>query len=115
MLTLDWVKSTTEDWLPLHAVDLSGVYVSGVYIIWHGGDPPGVIKIGHGNIAVQLNLQSADLGILMYGKKGTLYVTWAFVQEAQRNGVARYLASRYNPFIADDFQRVELIPVNLVA
>jgi hypothetical protein len=114
MLTLHWVKSTADSWLPLEDLDLNGVVVGGVYIIWYAGSPPGVIKVGHGDIVGQLKAQKADLGTLMYGKKGLLYVTWASVPADQRKGVVHYLADQYRPIIGDIFVRAEPIPVNLL-
>jgi hypothetical protein len=115
MLTLDWVKSTADNWLSLENADLSGVEGGGVYIIWHAGSPPGVIQIGHGDIAAELGTHRKDLGILMYRTNGALYVTWAFVPADQRSGVVRYLADQYKPLIGDVYAQAELIPVNLVA
>src|SRR5262245_23715255 len=115
MLTLQWVKSAADTWLLLDNVELAGIDIGGVYIIWHAGNPPAVVHIGHGDVSMQLKIRRADLGILMFQKKGPLCVTWAAVPQEQRHGVVRYLADQYKPLIADSFGRAEPVAVNLVA
>ncbi len=115
MLTVTWIKSTSNAWLPLETVDLSGVTVDGVYVIWHAGNPARTVRVGQGNIAARLGAHRLDKAILAYAASGTLYVTWAAVQASQRDGVERFLADHYSPLIGDRHPNVTPIPVNLVA
>jgi hypothetical protein len=54
MLNVYLVKSTTGVWLSLTQINLSNVRASGVYIIWHGGNPSRVVRVGQGDIAGRL-------------------------------------------------------------
>src|SRR5258706_5945708 len=79
MLQLQWIKSKASNWLSLESCDLSDVSTAGVYIIWHGGNPARVVKVGSGDIAARLSAHRNDKAILTYRSFGTLYVTWAAV------------------------------------
>jgi len=48
MIAPFWVKSTTNDWLPLETFNIAGVADIGNYIIWHGGKTPRVVYTGQG-------------------------------------------------------------------
>lgn len=115
MLTVSWIKSTTDTWLPLETVDLSGVTARGVYVIWHEGQPARVVRLGQGNIADRLRSHRTDTAITGFRARGVLRVTWASLPVAQWDGVERYLADRYSPLVGDAFPDVTPIPVNLVA
>jgi hypothetical protein len=116
MLTLTWVKcGNSASWCPLETVDLSKVNTTGVYVIWHAGNPAKVVRIGQGDIAARLTAHRADPNILKYRASGTLLVTWAAVQAYQLNGVECFLANQYSPLVGDAFPNAAPIPVNLVA
>lgn len=113
MLKLNWVKCGDDrHWCSLRTLDLETVKGSGVYIIWHEGNPARVVRIGQGDIADSLSHHRADLEILRYAATGTLRVTWAVVAADQRAGVERYLASLWPPPVGDAFPEVEPIAVN---
>jgi hypothetical protein len=57
MLTLNWVTCGNNNWCPLETVNLSGVTVSGVYIIWHEGAPGKVVYVGQGAISARLPIK----------------------------------------------------------
>ena len=51
MISVTWVKcGNGANWCPIETVDLSGVSATGVYIIWHDGNPSRVVRIGQGDI-----------------------------------------------------------------
>ncbi|WP_072389510.1 hypothetical protein [Hyphomicrobium sp. CS1BSMeth3] len=107
-----WVKSTAGKWLSLQFVDLSEVETVGVYIIWHGGQQPRVVRIGQGDIADRLAKHGADDDVLAYAAAGKLFVTWAAVPARLLDGVERYLAEHWKPLIGDRFPHVAPIAVN---
>ena len=111
-MQLHWVKSTSGVWLGLRTVNLSSVSTEGVYIIWHGGQSPRVVRVGQGDIATRLTAHRADQAVLHYEQQGTLFVTWADVGVLARDGVERYLAERHRPLVGDRFPQAVPIAVN---
>ena len=46
MLVLKWITHDTDgNWCSLDHLDLSAIQETGVYIIWHAGDPSRVVRI----------------------------------------------------------------------
>jgi hypothetical protein len=116
MLTVHWVKNTAGGWCGLD-VDLTGIKTEGVYAIWFAAQP-GVrncVRVGQGKIIERVTKHRADPAITAYRQKGALYVTWAAVPAAQRDGVEKFLADTYNPLVGDAFPNVAPIAVNLPA
>ena len=113
MTTLQWIKCKSDVWCPLETVNLSEVTAAGVYVIWYGGDPAKFVRVGQGNIADRLEDHRADPEVLAYRDFGGLFVTWAVVPAAQRDGVERYLADQCHPLIGDAFPAAGPIEVNL--
>jgi len=111
-MQVSWIKSTTGTWLPLMAVDLSNVNTFGVYMIWHGGNPARVVRLGQGDIRSRLNAHRNDRTITAYGQHGTLMVTLAAVPAGQADGVERYLANTWPPLVGDAFPHALPIAVN---
>ncbi len=115
MLTVTWVKcGENHEWCSLEGVNLKNVYTEGVYVIWHGGEKPHIVRIGQGDVADRLSAHRNDPAILKYAKQGRLFTTWASVPAAQRDGIERYLADQYTPLIGDAFPEVLPIEVNLL-
>jgi hypothetical protein len=113
MISVSWVKcGDGVNWCPLETVNLSEVSTTGVYIIWHEGNPSRVVRIGQGNIAARLGAHRRDHAVLAYGRYGTLRVTWAAVPAHQLDGVERYLANSWPPLIGDAFPDVAPLAVN---
>jgi hypothetical protein len=55
MTALSWIKSVKNDWLYFQAFpNLSEIRTAGVYIIWHGGEKPGTVRVGKGDICERL-------------------------------------------------------------
>ncbi len=113
MLTLTWIKSTTDVWLPLKFNLESATKTVGCYIIWHGGQKPRVGRVGQGKIPGRIGDHGNDSEVLAYAANGPLMVTWATVPASDLDGVERYLADTLKPLIGDRFPDVAPIPVNL--
>jgi hypothetical protein len=111
-MQVEWIKSQAGTWLDLRTVNLTDVSAFGVYVIWHGGNPSQVVRVGQGSIADRLTAHRSDPAILAYADKG-LYVTWATVQVSQADGVERFLANHYLPLVGDRHPAVAPIAVNL--
>lgn len=98
--TLTWNKCEGNVWCPFLTVNLQHPHfqnLGGVYIIWHGGPTPWTVYVGQGNnIAERITAHRSDQRILQYGSLG-LFVTWASVMPALRDGVERYLADQLRP------------------
>lgn len=106
-----WQKCLGDVWGPLMTVDLSHAHFSnmeGVYIIWQGGGP--VVRVGQGIIRDRLAAHRRDTAVTAYQN---LYVTWAPVSTAYRNGVERHLATVLKPKVGDAFPDVSPIQVFL--
>lgn len=100
-MDLHWIKSLDDSWLDFNRVNLTGVRAFGVYIIWHGGSRPRVVRVGQGDIAAALLAHRENLQITRYEQDGPLMVTWAVVQDAhQRAGIEKHLVSRLSPLVA---------------
>lgn len=112
-LDVKWFKCGNDGhWCSLENLDLSTVTESGVYIIWHEGNPGKVVRIGQGDVADRLGKHRKDQEILAYKKNGALRVTWASVPASQQDGVERYLADRWSPLVGDAYPDVDPIEVN---
>lgn len=113
MLRLNWIKSTTNTWLPLKFNLASVIPTTGVYVIWHGGSNPWTVRVGQGDIAARLGSHGNDPAILAHVAKGDLFVTWAAVPAHQLDGVERFLADSLRPLVGDRHPAVLPVPVNL--
>lgn len=116
-ISLSWVKcsgsSRKEDWCQLENVNLSEVKATGVYFIWHAGNPGRFIRVGQGDIRERLGAHRNDKEILAYKSYGTLYATWAAVPQSYLDGVERYLFERLSPQVGGRAPDVTPIAVNL--
>jgi len=116
MVNVHWFKcgkAPDNNWCPLETLNLDTVTESGVYIIWHAGDPSRVIYVGQGGpISDRLAAHRKDARILAYRKHGTLRVTWATISAGQRDGVERYLADQWSPLLGDAHPNATPIAVN---
>jgi hypothetical protein len=113
MHTVEWIKcGDGANWCPFDSVDLSGVKATGVYIIWHEGNPGRTVRVGQGGIAQRIREHRNDQKITKYRSSGTLRVTWAAVAVAQLDGVERYLADWLKPLVGDAYPDVAPVQVN---
>ncbi len=112
MLQVTWIKKfKSGEFIDLHRVDLSKVDTFGVYLIWHGGQTPRVVRVGQGDIADRLECHRTDPRVQAYRDEG-LYVTWAAVPEVLVDGVERYLAEEWPPLVGDRWPNVRPLEVN---
>ncbi len=112
-MSVNWIKCNSNIWCPFESVDLSNVSTTGVYIIWHEGNPGRVVYVGQGEIAARLKAHRNNKEITQYAKNGTLRVTWAEMgAQKDRDGIERYLANAYSPLVGDAHPDVTPIVVN---
>jgi hypothetical protein len=111
MRTVTWVKNDQNQWLEFLGFKLSDVRTFGVYIIWHAGQTPYTVYVGHGNIRERLLAHTFDSRILGHLSKG-LYVTWAEVPSNEAKGVESFLADQLRPLVEAKHANVKPIPVN---
>ncbi len=112
VINLSWVKCTGEGWCPLLTVNLEKVTAEGVYIIWHGGNPSRIVRVGQGIIADRLADHRDDPAILAHKSKGTWYVTWAALPAHQRDAVEAHLTQTWVPLVGDRFPDALPLTVN---
>lgn len=97
-------------WCNLKNLILDNISDVGVYIIWHTGDKPHVVRVGQGNIAERLREHRCNPKIAGYGD---LLVTWAVVAtQSERDAIERHLADVWNPLVGDAFPNVKPLAVN---
>jgi hypothetical protein len=110
-----WNDCVDNKWCGFHGVDLFHSHfdnMEGVYIIWHAGANPAIVRVGQGVIKDRIAKHRTDPLINNYKNEG-LYVTWASVEKRFRDGVERYLAESLSPKVGDKFPDVQSIMVNL--
>ena len=110
-LSVKWAKYKKQGWCKLNSLNLEQVGASGNYIIWKPQNKNNVIRIGHGNIANELQTLRNNSLIARCGED--LLVTWASVQEQYRDGVERYLYEQYSPISVDKVANARLVYVNM--
>lgn len=107
MSELIWVKSLENNWLDLARIDLQAMLRNparpqGIYIIWHGGADPKIVRIGTGDIINKLIAHRDNPQITRYKKNGPLMVTWAVQPDPRRQaGIAKYLTEQFYPLVRD--------------
>ena len=111
-MQVSWIKSTRNEWLNFETFNLDPVTAGGVYMIWHGGATPRVVRLGQGDIKSRLSAHRNDPLITKHRASGLLMVTWASVPAAQRDGVELYLADQWRPLVGDAFPDCQPIAVN---
>jgi hypothetical protein len=112
-MQLSWSKRPNNTWFRLEELDFRALEQHGVYIIWHGGFPSRVVRVGHGLLGAELYAARDDIRVRDFVRFGPLYVTWAVVAPAGAAGVRRHLADRLRPLIEDsDPQGVVALAAN---
>jgi hypothetical protein len=117
-LAVDWIKRRQGDeqhWCDLFRVPVSHEHfndVAGVYVIWHNGHNP-VLRVGQGYVRTELSTLKLDPRIRSIATDSPVFVSWASVQRALRDGVERYLIDMLGPQIVTDVPDTEPIEVNL--
>ena len=113
-MIVSWTKCTTYVWCDFHKVNLNDKHleaVKGVYVIWHGGQSPKVVRVGQGVIAERLAVHRLDIQIQRY-QSLPLYVTWCALADQYLDGVEAYLAQTFKPLVGDRFPNAKPIQVN---
>jgi len=96
VLQIAWVKSLNDKWLSLSELDFERINTTGVYILWHGGDEPAVVRVGSGDIGTRLRDHYNNMLIRRYENRGPLMVTWAEVTSlTERDGTSTAVLDRY--------------------
>lgn len=111
---VSWMKCIGDVWCKLEAVNLAHEHfdnAEGVYVIWHGGRKPETVYVGQGVIRDRLDAHRTDHQIQKYAEMD-LYVTWAKVEKASRDGVETYLAGNLKPKEGTAHPNVHPIPTN---
>jgi len=109
---MQWLKSLDDKWLNLMRLNFDRIQDVGVYIIWHGGDQPRVVRVGQGDIGSILRSHSINPMITRYQSAGPLLVTWAAVESLHhRDGIENFLAQQYYPLVGSNFPNVPPIAV----
>ena len=114
-MIVEWIKCTDGQWCGLNEVDLTHHHfddMEGVYIIWHGGQYPKVVRVGQGKVATRLAAHRVDDEIQAFSRYG-LFVSWAKVTQSSQNGVEAYLGATLNPLVGTRFPDAKYIEVNL--
>lgn len=113
MLNLQWIQCIGNAWCNLLTLNLESIgNVSGVYLIWYGGQQGHWVRVGSGDIKQRLSDHRNNPQILAYKSHGLL-VSWASVPANQQEGVEAYLAEKCNPLVGERFPNRIPIPVNL--
>ena len=114
-MTVHWNKCEGNVWCKLNTVDLSSSHfnrMTGVYVIWHGGNNLRTVRVGQGSIKDRIEAHRTDPEVQAYNHLG-LYVTWASIPENCLDGVEVFLAQHLGPLVGQNFPNVPPIPVNL--
>ena len=112
---LNWILCEGNKWCPFQTLNLTHPHfngLSGVYIIWHGGQNPWTIYVGKGQIAARLQAHRSEAHILQYSSLG-IFVTWAKVDRQSQSGVEKFLGQTLNPKASVTFPQTPPITVNL--
>lgn len=110
---LNWQKCPRNGWLDFLAFSLEGelaVGAEGIYMIWHGVENPAVVCVGQGNIKNELAARRQEQKILQHKDKG-LFVSWAEVCSAYREGAQKYLMNLWQPKLSE--AHFNLLPVKV--
>ena len=101
MLQLEWAKTSNDEWHAFDSVELDGIFVYGVYVIWTPGSldsaPSRTICVGQGNIAERIRTHRSQFRVTEHGPG--LLVTWAAVSFQQAEGVEAFLIERLRPLV----------------
>jgi len=101
-LEVKWERTDQCYWRELMKIDFADPEfkrLRGIFIIWHGGNNPRVIYIGHGDIPTQLEKLRVKQEFQKYIPIG-LYVTWAKFKPEHMKGVHRYLNYKLKPSLS---------------
>src|SRR4051812_29729564 len=97
-MVLEWVKVNMESGTGLVEKNTAAGFntAEGVYIIWHGGQQPGIVSVGSGPIGSELTKDLSDDKIRAFEAEG-LYAAWAQLAKDSQDGVHQFLSNRLKP------------------
>ncbi len=99
-MQLDWAKPFNgPKWNALAALNVGGITVDGIYMIWFEASQARVVCVGNGRISRELARERNDREVIRNADRGTLLVTWAALPTLQQEGAVRYLTDLYPPLI----------------
>lgn len=107
-----WSKCSRNTWCKLLEIDTRRLEGAGVYVIWHGGFPSRVVRVGHGELGEEIAARRIDVRILPYIEQGPLFITWAVTAASDAEAIARYLEDRLHPRVAGPASSVPPLAVN---
>lgn len=113
MVTVRWEKSGSGRWYAFEAENLAGVHGSGLCVVWHEGETPATVCVGHGDLAHCLHEFYENRAVAMYRRLGPLRFTWARAPADVQRGAARYLTEQLGPAFGDAAVLVPPVVVNL--
>lgn len=96
-----WAKRSRNSWCRLLDLDFRLIDTYGVFVIWDGGVPSRVVRVGHGDIAIELRACCANPRVTAHLKEGPLFVTWASADACDAPGIHRYLADTLRPLVEE--------------
>ena len=114
-MSVHWNPGQGGAWAEFFAVDFQDRHfegLSGVFVVWKGGEHPAAVATGQGSLREELNKLRASPEAEKF-KGETLFVTWAKVEKPLQGGVARYLVEALRPLLASAAPSVQMIEVNL--
>jgi hypothetical protein len=115
VLTVAWEKTRDGNWYTFEPQNIDCVSGSGVCIVWHEGETPATVCVGHGDLAQCLHEFYENRAVSMYRKLGPMRFTWTEMSTVLQRGVSRYLSEQLKPAFEDTATLVKSIPVNLPA
>ena len=98
---LMWVKQSPTKWCRLLELDFDLIRTYGVYVIWDGGGPSRVVRVGHGHIGAEFKACVADPRVMACLRDGPLFATWAAADAFAAPRIHRYLEDELRPLIAE--------------
>ena len=116
-MTLQWNRCEGNSWCALYALNLGDEhfdFIAGVYVIWHGGDEPKVLRVGQGHIKDRLHEHKWEDDLIELRDQGeTVFVTWAGMDADKRDPVERFLIDVLQPSGGRPGPMTRPLPVNL--
>ena len=97
-VAVEWALKDDGTWFNLDEVDFAHGYffgLSGIYMIWNSAGR--CIRVGQGTIAERLGAHRSDAEIRATSLFKPLFATWAPLPKALRDGVEKYLETRFKP------------------
>lgn len=106
-MQLTWLKCSGDRWCLLNQLNLNEDYfelMAGVYVIWRQAGPTRkVLRVGQGYFRRRLHQHRWEQDIMSLASN-KVYVTWAALDSAHRDGAERFLLDVLQPEVAPDME-----------